>query len=65
MKYEVHIGMDNAAFEDAPGDELARILRYLADQLDARPGLLSEPVRLYDVNGNRVGFAHAVEGVLV
>jgi len=58
MRFEVHVGMDNAAFEDVPGDELARILRYVANQVDARPGPLStDPIRLYDINGNRVGFA--------
>jgi len=44
--------MDNAAFEDGEGKpELARILRRLADKVEAG----DEPPFLYDVNGNKVG----------
>lgn len=56
MRFELHIGTDNAAFEDGPGPEIARILRELADLVedDLPP---DHVVRLRDVNGNRVGFA--------
>lgn len=42
----------NAAFEDAPASEIARILRDLADRIERNP----EPYTvLRDINGNRVG----------
>ena len=63
MKTEITIDMDTAAFADAPGDELSRILRNLAnemrrggDWIDIGPngnGYKS----LKDGNGNTVGFA--------
>ena len=54
MDLDLHINMDNAAFEDGSGAEVARILRKLADGMrtDLLPGD-AEP--LYDVNGNQVG----------
>lgn len=55
MKFEVHIGTENAAFEGGPGPELARILRALADRVEDSP--LGMTMRLHDANGNRVGFA--------
>jgi hypothetical protein len=63
MRYEVHIGMSNAAFEDDdPGFEVARLLRELADEVEGRSlAGLQQPVRLRDYNGNRVGFGVAVE----
>lgn len=60
MRFEIHIGTDNAAFHDdgLPEDELARILHELAGRLGSDTRLtLSEPIRLFDVNGNRVGYA--------
>lgn len=68
MRFEVHIGTDNAAFRDEetgqrqPEWEVSRILRELADRLDpAAEGTVSlvvnEPVRLSDASGNRVGYA--------
>lgn len=66
--YSITISTDGAAFEDYYADretatavELARILRRLADGLDRGGITPPEPVRLYDVNGNSVGFAHQVE----
>lgn len=59
----IEIEMENAAFFSGPryeGPEVARILREFADRIedDARlPGVLP----LYDINGNRVGFADARE----
>lgn len=53
MKSTIEINCDNAAFSDCAGDEIARILRELADEIE----LDSEPDSciLRDVNGNRVG----------
>lgn len=53
-KYGITIRTDNAAFEDSPETEVARILRKLADDIEAR-GLDSYTLR--DINGNRVGDA--------
>lgn len=67
MRFELHIGVDNAAFVDDeetfdPAPELARILSDLAERIEA--GELrwpDEPIRLSDFNGNRVGFAVLTE----
>jgi len=64
VRFELHIGVDNAAFADDDLEiEVARILRELADRVD--PGRLvpEEPIRLSDINGNRVGFAVLTEPV--
>lgn len=56
MEYYLKVYLDNAAFGDAPGPELARILRSLADDVEGYAfdvGPISFPVR--DINGNRVG----------
>ena len=52
-KVTIKIGTENAAFETDAGlqDELARILRKLADDLEAG----RYPLMLLDINGNRVG----------
>lgn len=49
---EILISTDNAAFEDSPASEVARILRELAERFedDGIP-----PARLRDVNGNTCG----------
>lgn len=52
MTYRIEIKTDNAAFEDDPGYEVARILRKLADRVESE-GL--DQVRLMDINGNCVG----------
>lgn len=56
MKFKLEFDMGNAAFEDAPGEEIARILRKLAAHLaeagDMRPGYQGA---LFDFNGNKVG----------
>jgi hypothetical protein len=47
---------DNAAFEDAPAEEVARIFEALAARLRAEGSLPSEtPWPIRDLNGNRVG----------
>lgn len=52
MTAQITVKMDNAAFENAAATELARILRHLAEQVEA--GELA-PINLRDSNGNRVG----------
>jgi hypothetical protein len=50
--FELKFLTDNAAFDDDPRGEIARILRKLADDIDN--GSQTEG-GLYDLNGNRVG----------
>jgi hypothetical protein len=60
MKLMIEIRMENAAFEDEPATEAARILRQLARDIaedgagafDPGPG-----AKLRDSNGNTVGWA--------
>lgn len=54
MEYRLNIRTDNAAFEEAPRVELARILRVAAAQIEAGVPL-DQAVSLLDANGNRVG----------
>ena len=62
MRYEIHIAMSNAAFEEGAGSEVARILRELADKVEPMEiEELAIPARLRDYNGNRVGFGVAQE----
>lgn len=51
--FTLTIETDNAAFEFAPGAEVARILRTLADHID--PDQREETGRVRDANGNTVG----------
>ncbi len=51
MKFTLKIESGDAAFEDFPEGEVARILRHVADLVKA--GYRSAP--LLDINGNRVG----------
>jgi len=56
MKYMLKIEMDNAAFEDDRGAELARILRALADSVETYAfdqRAVDFPVM--DINGNMCG----------
>ncbi len=58
MKFRMEINLDNAAFADYPGSELAQILRTIADTNGMDGGELpplNEPVPILDRNGNRVG----------
>lgn len=45
----------NAAFDDEPATEIARILRNTAEQIEEGNILLAASFRLYDLNGNIVG----------
>jgi len=54
MKAKIEVKMDNAAFDEFPGVELARILRGLAD--DVEDGVaVGDASGLHDANGNKVG----------
>ena len=63
MKTEITIDMDNEAFADAPGDELSRILRNLANEMRRGGDWIdvgddgNGHRALIDANGNTVGFA--------
>jgi hypothetical protein len=61
MKLKIEIVMDNEAFESelARGIECARILKALAEDLDAGNCLsdVGDHETLMDLNGNRVGEA--------
>ncbi len=56
MDVTITIKTDNAAFEDDPTHEVARILRKLADQME-ESGLFQSGLsrKLVDFNGNVVG----------
>ena len=54
-KLTMEINMDNAAFEDCNGTEVARMLRDMAQTMDGCD-LLREHGLLFDINGNKVGF---------
>lgn len=49
---------DGAAFDGADGDaEIVRILREAASKIEDGSGVhYGQPVRIKDINGNRVGF---------
>ena len=49
MTFKIEIDCDNDAFDERSG-EVARILRELIDRRDDNSG------KLYDLNGNAVGF---------
>ena len=54
-KVEIHIECENAAFQEHPGIEVARLLREAADKCSE--GLTMAPeARLRDSNGNTVGY---------
>ena len=51
--FKLHVLMDNAAFDDAPATELARILRNAASRIE--DGGILDYASLFDLNGNAVG----------
>lgn len=55
MSFKLTIKTDNAAFKDAAGIEVARILRELADKVEDWPGKNKFTIGLRDGNGNKVG----------
>ena len=52
MHVKIHMDCSNAAFDDAPASEVARILRDLATRIEQEGPAY---VVLRDANGNRVG----------
>jgi hypothetical protein len=58
-KFVVNITTENAAFEDDPAGEIARILRRLADNVDVDDAYIDHVYHLRDANGNLVGRAEA------
>ena len=55
MTFKLKADLENAAFEDGcSGNEMARILRKLADQLEGM-ALTGERGTLQDFNGNTIG----------
>lgn len=53
---QIEIVMDNAAFGNDPGHEVARILRVLAKRCEDSPGDAADwTAALRDINGNKVG----------
>lgn len=51
----ITVNLQNSAFSDCAGSELARILRNLADKVDGMNENLGNEISLRDINGNRVG----------
>jgi len=65
-KFSVQFSTSGDAFAEEPGEEIARILRIVADHYEVH-GANSKGARALfrtrDINGNRVGFAvHEEEG---
>ena len=59
---KIEISTDSAAFDDDAGTEVARILHQLADYfIDWQD---EGKRRLFDVNGNRVGYVDIDSGTL-
>jgi hypothetical protein len=52
--FKLEFSIDNAAFADNPGAEIARILRGIAVQVEAH-GPDVRPISIRDINGNVVG----------
>ena len=58
-KFTLYIKCDGAAFDETPASEIARILRSVADKIEAEgPSGFYETIR--DINGNDVG-RHALK----
>ncbi len=55
MQFTINMTCDNAAFEDNPEREVARILRNLAQTLRNGPASRFYET-IFDVNGNDVGW---------
>ena len=55
MKLTLTLDMDNAAFEDSPGQEAARLLRSAARKVEGCEPGDQDSFMLLDSNGNRVG----------
>ncbi len=54
MKFTLEFDCDNAAFDDQPEVETARILRKVADGIES--GAIEDRHVIRDINGNNIGF---------
>lgn len=54
MAFRLYIQTDSAAFDGDPAPELARILRAIAERIEAGEEL-SHYLTIFDANGNDVG----------
>ena len=61
---KLKINSDNQAFDQAEGQEVARILRALADRLENLDKLQECQLPLRDLNGNTVGYYQTSTGQL-
>lgn len=59
--FRLSIRMNNSAFENVNGQELARILRALADKIEEDNLDNGDTISLHDINGNRVGTAETLD----
>jgi hypothetical protein len=55
MKATIKINMDNAAFENNNGNELARILENVRSAVEEMQMFIGMEKKLVDINGNVVG----------
>mgnify|MGYP003640568917 CR=1 FL=1 len=55
------IDTQNATFEDAPGQEVARILKGISENLIRETIPKEEGQKLFDINGNVVGYVSISE----
>ncbi len=53
-RFTVQLSTDNAAFDPDPAPELARIMRKIADTIEAGDDI-GQFLTIFDVNGNDVG----------
>lgn len=56
-RMQIHFDLDNAAFDESPCGEVARILRDLADRMELG---ISDVTKISDTNGNRIGQAEYI-----
>lgn len=61
MKLTIKINLDNAAFEDGDGVEIARILGDLAERLPFPTRKTNGALQIHDSNGNHCGTAEITE----
>lgn len=59
----IHVNLQNSAFSDCAGAELARILRELADKVEYSHSELGDEISLRDINGNKVGNMVAISEI--
>ena len=55
MKFTLTMDCDNAAFEERPADEIGRILRRTAEQIELIQPVSGEGGSVLDIDGNTVG----------